>query len=216
MASRNKEWQVRAEVFIQEETGISGPFRWQPLHGDGSERAFYRVASQTDTLVAVRSLIEDETFPNENDSYVYMGSHLEQRRIPVPRVYGYLRSEGLILLEDLGSVHLQDAVKSSDWEVHDLYKMAVDLLLDLQVLATENLDINHCFDTPIYDQPFIMERELEYFHQSFLEAGLGLKVSWDRVQPEYSLLASRAAGGKGPLFFLHRDFQSRNLMSTLR
>jgi aminoglycoside/choline kinase family phosphotransferase len=212
MTRTTEDWKTAAERFIEESTEMSGPFRWQRLHGDGSERVFYRVAGQTGTLVVVRSPVEDDTFPSENDSYVYMGSHLSQRRIPVPEIYGYRRTEGLILLQDLGSVHLQDAVKSADWELHDLYKMAADWLMDVHVLATENLDTKHCFDTPIYDQDFVMEKELKYFHQSFLERALGLKVGWDRLEREYSLLASRAGGGKEQLFFLHRDFQSRNLM----
>ncbi|NIQ87973.1 MAG: hypothetical protein GWN93_02345, partial [Deltaproteobacteria bacterium] len=102
----------RAEELVRENSALSGSLRWQPLHGDGSERTFYRVATQKESLILIWSPPGDETFPNENDSYVYIGRHLRQKGVPVPEIFGYYRSEGLTLVEDLGSVHLQDLVVS--------------------------------------------------------------------------------------------------------
>ena len=98
---------ARAEDLIREHTTPRGSLRWQPLYGDGSERTFYRVATQKQSLILIWSPPGDETFPNENDSYVYLGRHLHQKGVPVPEIYGYYRSEGLTLVEDLGSVHLR-------------------------------------------------------------------------------------------------------------
>jgi len=202
----------RAEELIREETALSGPLRWQQLHGDGSERVFYRVASQKESLILIWSPPGDETFPNESDSYVYMGRHLLQKGVPVPAIYGYYRSEGLTLVEDLGSVHLQDAVASGAERLTGLYGQAVDLLLRMQVRATEDLETRHCFDTSVYNQQFIIARELEYFRWSFLVGALGLEIDSNYVERDFALLASQAGEGDGQLFFLHRDFQSRNLM----
>ncbi len=202
----------RAEELIREETALSGPLRWQQLHGDGSERTFYRVASQKESLILIWSPPGDETFPNESDSYVYMGRHLLQKGVPVPAIYGYYRSEGLTLVEDLGSVHLQDAVASGAERLTGLYGQAVDLLLRMQVRATEDLETRHCFDTSVYNQQFIIARELEYFRWSFLVGALGLEIDSNYVERDFALLASQAGEGDGQLFFLHRDFQSRNLM----
>ena len=203
---------TRAEELIRENTTLSGSLRWQPLHGDGSERTFYRVATQKDSLILIWSPPADETFPNENDSYVYVGRHLHQKGVPVPEIYGYYRSEGLTLVEDLGSVHLQDAVKSGAGRLTALYGQAIDLLLQMQVRATEDLETRHCFDTSVYNQQFIIERELEYFRWNFLVGALGLEIESNYVERDFSLLASQAGEGDGQLFFLHRDFQSRNLM----
>jgi aminoglycoside/choline kinase family phosphotransferase len=202
----------QAEALIMAETGLAGPFRWQALHGDGSERSFYRVNSAPNSLVVVWSPLDDESFPNENDSYVYMGRHLNSKGVPVPKIYAYGRSEGLILIEDLGSIHLQDAVRAAKGELEKLYRQATDVLIHLQVHAGEDLDTSHCFESSLYDQPFVIERELKYFHERFLVQALDLDVSWDQLEPEFSLLAARAAGKGRALVFLHRDFQSRNLM----
>ena len=203
---------TRAEELIREYTELDGPFRWEPLHGDGSERAFYRVTDRKGSLVLVWCPLEDQRFPNENDSYVYVGEHLLKRGIPVPEIYGYSRSEGLTLLEDLGPVHLQDAVQSANERLIVLYRQAIELLLKLQAEATQDLDTSHCFDTPVYDSPFIIRRELEYFRWSFLEGALALEIDSDYLEGDFSLLAARAGKVGSRLFFLHRDFQSRNLM----
>ncbi len=202
----------RAEELIRENTPLSGSLRWQPLHGDGSERTFYRVATQKESMLLIWSPPGDETFPNENDSYVYMGRHLLQKGVPVPEIYGYCRSEGLTLVEDLGSVHLQDAVVSDARRLTALYGQAIDVLLKMQIRATGGLETRHCFDTSVYNQQFIIERELEYFRWSFLVGALGLEIDASYVERDFSLLASQAGAGEGQLFFLHRDFQSRNLM----
>lgn len=197
---------------IREETGFSGPFRWKSLHGDGSERAFYRVTTQNDSLIVVWNHLGDDHFPNENDSYVYMAKHLSKRGIPVPQIYAYWRSQRLTLMEDLGSMHLQEAVRSTRGELARLYNQAVELLLSMQLRATEGLDTRYCFDTPAYDADFIFRRELEYFQQSFLLGALGLESNSLDLVPDFSTLALRTATVEGRTFFLHRDFQSRNLM----
>jgi len=201
-----------AEELIRENTELNGPFRWEPLHGDGSERAFYRVSDRKVSLVLVWSPLLDQRFPNENDSYVYMGKHLLEKGLPVPKIYGYSRAEGLTLVEDLGSVHLQDAVQSADERLIDLYRQAVELLLRMQTKATQDLDTSYCFDGPVYDQPFIIRRELEYFRLSFLQGALELEIDWAHLEGDFSLLATRAGEVGGQPFFMHRDFQSRNLM----
>jgi aminoglycoside/choline kinase family phosphotransferase len=203
---------TRAEELIRENTELNGPFRWEPLHGDGSERSFYRVSDRKGSLVVVWSPLEGQRFPNENDSYVYMGKHLLEKGIPVPEIYGYSRAEGLTLLEDLGSGHLQEAVQSADERLIGLYRQAVELLLRMQIEATQGLDTSHCFDTPVYDQPFIIRRELEYFRSSFLEGALELEIDMAYLEADFSLLATRAGEVRGQPFFMHRDFQSRNLM----
>ena len=208
-----RELRERAENLIRKETFLSPPFRWEPLHGDGSDRTFYRLFTSETTFVLLWSPPADNRSPNENDSYVYMGRHLERRGIPVPKIFGYWRDEGLVLLEDLGSIHLQDAVRPGRAsQVEGLYKQAADVLIRIQVQASEGLDTGQCFDTPLYSPDFVMERELRYFYQSFVREALGMKIAWDQVAEEFSLLAQRAARVEERSFFLHRDFQSRNLM----
>jgi aminoglycoside/choline kinase family phosphotransferase len=82
----------------------------------------------------------------------------------------------------------------------------------MQIEATQDLDTSHCFDTPVYDPPFIIRRELEYFRWSFLEGALELEIDSAYLESDFLLLATRAGQVGGQAFFMHRDFQSRNLM----
>jgi hypothetical protein len=141
-----------------------------------------------------------------------MGKHLLEKGIPVPEIYGYARADGITILQDLGSVHLQDAVQSTDERLIDLYGQAVELLVRVQIEGTQDLDTSYCFDTPVYDQPFIVRRELEYFRWSFLEGALELQINSHYLEKDFFLLASRAGEVGDRSFFLHRDFQSRNLI----
>lgn len=202
----------RAETLIEKEMGLRGPFEWQRLHGDGSDRVFYRAAGRRKAVVVIWSPPEKRRFPNENDSYVYMGRHLHGKGIPVPRIFSYSRDEGLVVVEDLGSIHLQEAARAGGPEMERLYWKAAEVLLWMQVQATEDLDTSYCFDTAYYDPEFVLERELAYFHQSFLRDGLGLNIPWEKLEPDFGRLASRAGEIRGGSFFLHRDFQSRNLL----
>ncbi|MBW1979864.1 MAG: phosphotransferase [Deltaproteobacteria bacterium] len=212
MAAEVKLPEKKAEAWIRKKTKLTGILRWQALHGDGSDRLFYRVADGRHTVVLCWCPSRDQTFPNENDSFVYMGNHLLAKGIPVPRILFYAQADRMILLEDLGSLHLQEAVAAGRRDMALYYEQAVELLVKMQVLAAHNLDTTYCFDTPSYDRHFIVERELKYFHNSCLCKVLGMKVPWEEVAPEYTLLASRAGDERLGRFFLHRDFQSRNLM----
>jgi aminoglycoside/choline kinase family phosphotransferase len=204
--------QERAEIFFRRETGIAGPYGWEKLHGDGSTRVFFRITSKKHKVILIWCPTGGDFYPNENDSYVYIGRHLLQKGIAVPKILGYLRPEGFILLEDLGSVHLQEAVQTGEQNVHFLYRQAVELLLAIQMTATDDLDLSQCFDTPLYDPSFIIERELKYFYQNFVVGGLGLDMDWRDLEQDFLILAGRAGAGAAGSFFLHRDFQSRNIM----
>jgi hypothetical protein len=127
-------------------------------------------------------------------------------------ILGYRRAEGLTLVEDLGSVHLQDLAKAADQRLVRFYHQALGLLLKMQLEGAKELDTSFCFDTAVYDSEFIITRELEYFRRSFLEGALALEIDPHYLKDDFSLLASKAGGRSGEWFFMHRDFQSRNLM----
>ena len=126
------------------------------LHGDGSERRFYRIVTKSRTFV----MLEHLGGGRENESYYRIGTHLRSRGIPIPRFYAY-NPQGLFLLEDLGDEHLANRVLLSDEStVEQLYLQAVDTLIYMQRHATNGFRFEYCFDTPFYDQRLHIDQRI--------------------------------------------------------
>jgi aminoglycoside/choline kinase family phosphotransferase len=184
----------------------------QPLAGDGSDRRFFRLLGSP-TVVLLHHPKALGLKVNENDSYFHLGRHLKAQGVPVPEIHQYCQEEGWLLLEDLGDINLESALKREgrDDQRRFRYREALDILVNQQLRGKEGFDPAWCFDTPVVHRPFLWERECRYFVRAFLQDYLGLKVRTDDLASDFERLLTRALT-PGPNFFLHRDFQSRNLM----
>ena len=80
----------------------------------------------------------------------------------------------------------------------------------MQVRGAVSFDPKWCWDTPQYDRMLMLERESGYFLQAFWQDLLGMEEP-PGLQEEFFELADRAARIPAG-YFLHRDFQSRNIM----
>ncbi|MDD5153062.1 MAG: phosphotransferase [Desulfovibrionales bacterium] len=183
------------------------------LTGDGSNRPFYRISGSKGSLMVVLPESKDPLHLKESEAYHYIGRHLAAKGIPTPVIYGYDRTTGAIIMEDLGDAHLERAVREENntGATERWYLEAVDILVNMQVRGADGFDTRYCFDTPVYDRRLMLERESGYFLQAFLQGYLGLEITRDELSPDFERLAD-LAGEQHPTLFLHRDFQSRNLM----
>jgi aminoglycoside/choline kinase family phosphotransferase len=183
----------------------------RPLAGDGSDRRFYRLGGAPGVVLLYHPHPPGGGV-TENDSYYLMGRHLQAAAVPVPEIYDYCREEGWMLLEDVGDLNLEAALQGPAREgaISSWYPRALEVLVHMQLAALDGFDPAWCFDTPAVDRPFLLERECAYFVQAFLQGYLGLKVTLADLAPDFDRLLALALPG-GPRYFLHRDFQSRNL-----
>ncbi len=184
----------------------------QPLAGDGSDRRFFRLPGSP-TRVLLWHPYAPGREVTENDSYFRIGRHLRGKGIPVPEIFHYCPEEGWMLLEDLGDISLEGVLKTqkADTQVRFQYRQALDILVQMQIGGLEGFDTGWCFDTPVVDGPFLRERECLYFVLAFLQGYLGLKIAAIELAEDFDRLIQGAVATHG-LYFLHRDFQSRNLM----
>jgi len=185
---------------------------WRRLAGDGSDRVFWRLSGGGRTWVAADgSCLSPERRP-ENRSFLMIGRHLAGRDLPVARILAHRVEAGYFLLEDLGDEHLaRRAVDLRPPQRLNLYGRVIDLLLELQTAGARGFDPAWCAQTPVYDRATILEYESAYFFRAFVQGYAGLEVKWADLAEEFEFLARQAAAA-GPRLFLHRDFQSRNLM----
>ncbi|MBC8207813.1 MAG: phosphotransferase [Desulfobulbaceae bacterium] len=189
------------------------------LAGDGSSRRFWRIRQKDQVLCLVAApATKGEQDLAEARSARLIGLHLKKQGVPVPDQYGWDEESGLILFEDLGDEKLHDLVRTSayldDRHTPDrllmLYDPVVRLLARMQIQGAQGFDSDWCWETPHYDIPLMLERESGYFYRALWQDLLDQEVVAG-LDEEFVELAHRALRN-APQLFLHRDFQSRNIM----
>lgn len=189
---------------------------WTELKGGGSDRIWYRVSAEETGRTSI-ILVDHGPPPEEGtceaDSFFAIGRHLFNKGIPVPRIFDYDRPSGLVALEDIGDHNLQNIVleTADSKEVARHYSAVIDMLIVMGVEGAKGFDPEYTYQTPYYDRKLILEREARYFVNAFLNGYKGLKIAFQDLKEEFELLTQRALKG-GYTGFLHRDFQSRNIL----
>ena len=182
---------------------------------DGSLRRFCRLTREDGSRrIAVAPPGGDAAGLREAVSGWRIGRHLNICGAPVPELYAFDEQSGLLVCEDLGDVRLHDLVMdrgSSSEQVVAYYRQAVLELARMQVRGREKFDCSWCWDTARYDRNLMLERESGYFLQALCRDLLQLSIAEQEVDQEFVALADQAQQADSG-FFLHRDFQSRNIM----
>lgn len=204
-------------LIAEDEAGAAGLVA-TVLGADGSSRSFVRLQRHGQPLcLAVFPAHPEGRDLAEAEAAWRIGRHLQGRGIPVPALYGRNAESGVILFEDLGDTRLHDLAEATDLAdprkagpVIALYEETIDQLVFMQTEAAIDFEERWCWDTPRYDRQLMLVRESGYFLRSFWQEMLGLPIP-EGLEDEFREIADQAAEAPAD-FFLHRDFQSRNLM----
>jgi aminoglycoside/choline kinase family phosphotransferase/dTDP-glucose pyrophosphorylase len=188
------------------------PIDVQPLHGDGSDRQWFRLTCQDRRIILADHHIRNAPPPQEADAYVAIGRHLQRQGVPVPQIYLADTFCGLVFVEDLGDLHLQAHLQQQpESEQLNLYRRVIDHWTTMAMEGKNEFDPNWTYQTPRYDRELILEKEARYFTEAFLQGYLGWKTRFDDLAEEFNRLAGGALDD-AVTGFIHRDFQSRNIM----
>ncbi|MDH3348795.1 MAG: phosphotransferase [Desulfobulbaceae bacterium] len=195
---------------------LTQPFKIGEFSGDGSIRRFFRITdTHNRSLIVILPSPKDHAGLKEARAAHRIGLHLAQANTPVPIIYDYLEESGILLCEDLGTCRLYEIVEAARDNASpfpiEIYKKTVCRLAHMQVRGAKNFDKSWCWDTPFYDRTLMMERESGYFLQALCIDYLGLRPDNSQLTSEFEKLANRA-GSAPNTYFLHRDFQCRNIM----
>jgi aminoglycoside/choline kinase family phosphotransferase len=186
-----------------------------PLTPDGSLRRFCRIEHQDGRkAVAIAPPPDDTNGLREAVAGWHIGRHLFACKAPVPNLYGFEEQSGLLVCEDLGNQRLHDLVEGKGREAEQVmqyYRQAVTELARMQVRASKGFDPAWCWDTTHYDRALMLERESGYFLQALCRDFLELEFDQEKIAQDFQALAEKASQAEAS-FFLHRDFQSRNIM----
>lgn len=185
----------------------------QPLKGDGSDRKWFRLSAGKNTLILCHHGIRNQTDPCEVDSFIQIGQHLQQKKIPVPAIYYHDAFAGMVFLEDLGDTHLEDVVRRLQHRNDrlDVYRKVIEILIHMSQDGKTDFLPSMTFQTAAYSRELIMEKECRYFRDAFLKTTMNMDFPGHLLEKDFSDLAD-AALLNGINGFMHRDFQSRNIM----
>ncbi len=208
----------RLAPLVQSLTGQPAPLTASEMPGGASTRRFFRVAlGQGRTGVAMyvpEAGKPDEIAKVEEGGrrwpFLEVRDLLESRGVRVPRILGDASAEGFLLVEDLGDDTLANYLERAPDRREVLYQMAVADLARAQsalsALPRGSIVMERAFD---YD---LLRWEIDHFREWAVEArGVRLSLS-DRAVFDRAAHALAGTIAGWPRGFVHRDFQSRNLM----
>ncbi len=183
----------------------SEPTRVKRLTGGGSRRMFYRFGYRSQSVVV---LIQPEGGP-EFERYVRVGNFLRDHRAGTPEFYGMDRGRGILVMEDLGDIHLQDALAGcTRRERIRLYHECIRILVKFQTTITTAMMNSGLLKKYPFDFSKLMD-ETEYFRREFMEnlCHMEPEPGWEEERNKLAKALSQIT----PVF-MHRDFQSKNIM----
>jgi len=200
--------------FVEDALG-GVPSGFSEIAGGASPRRFFRVALDDGKRAICMYLPPDcpEVLRarelGRRLSFLEVGELLSSRGVRTPRLLADAADRGLLLVEDLGETIAQHVAHSpSDRE--SLYQTAVADLARAQALLRE-LPADSVIRTRAFDET-LLGWELDHFREWGLEArGRELDAA-DReafARVKNHVVSTIAAWPRG---FVHRDYQSRNLM----
>ncbi|MBI2897231.1 MAG: phosphotransferase [Deltaproteobacteria bacterium] len=193
--------------------------------GDASSRSYARVrirdagvAPQTSVVMQLPNdpLRSDEGGGRERTrelAFVNVQRCMKARGVPVPDVLlDASRSHGKVLLQDLGDTTLEKrlgSIPAGGWAPE--YDAAVDLLAELHDRMAQPDPA--CVAYGRHFDRALLRWELDHYREWGLEARLGITLASElrtRLDGAFDRLVDRLASL--PMGFVHRDYQSRNLM----
>ena len=181
-----------------------------PLTGDASTRNYYRLKTVHESFVLMDT---HNPIQIKSDDFILIQTFLKNNGICTPNVLFIDEFNGVLILEDLGDVQLQEMYEQNPQAcLEELYPQAFDMIKNLQQLPIKGSGgfcpaLNRCFDIPKFLS------ELEFFVIHFLEGHLKLDIKeGDRESLRYIFQNISELMVEYNQVFSHRDFHSRNLM----
>lgn len=190
----------------------------RPMPGGASTRKFFRVTSPEGALVAMFVPAPSQEINKARQAqttapFVEVHGLLEAAEVRVPRLLAHDPELQILLVEDLGDDTLAEFLKRYPDERVGLYRSAVRALAKtqdrLRDLPEASVVRRRAFDQELLS--WEMDHFLEY---ALLERGL-VPTASDVTIFEQARDALATEIASWPRVFVHRDYQSRNLMVPL-
>lgn len=172
----------------------------------GSDRQYFRVNSTRRSYIVT---FNDNI--RENAAFLEFSRHFNSKQLSVPEMLHQSEDKRFYIQSDLGDTSLFDILQKNGLKegTLDLYKKTLAQLAQFQVHGGIGLDYDYCIATKSFDRNAIYS-DLLYFKYYFLRA---LQMPYDKnlLLNDFEMLSYFLMQEQNK-FFMHRDFQSRNVM----
>jgi aminoglycoside/choline kinase family phosphotransferase len=205
----------------QELTAGHAP-RLETLPGGASIRRYHRITlddGRMPSLVVME--LGDNPLKSEEAAkdaapaelpFLNVQRYLARAGAAVPEIYRYDAVRGLIYLEDLGDITFESRVQDAGDDIRArYYRQAIDQLVSLQSFAAANPDPSCVAFSRGFDHD-LLKWELDHFREYGLEAQGHQPTPSEREELEHCFQRIVDELAAEPRGFVHRDYQSRNLM----
>ena len=166
---------------------------------DASFRRYFRLRKAKQSVILMDAVLEKASLA----PFVDVTKRLLAVGVHVPAILEMNLEEGFLILEDLGSLQLLDALQPLNYL--NFYSLALEEILKMQQAETTGL--------PLYDKTFLtfeMELMQTWFLEQYIELELD-KNDINCIQEALDTISEEVL--KQPQgYFVHRDFHSRNIM----
>lgn len=170
-----------------------------PASEDASFRSYHRMRSGDQSWIVMDAPPDLEPC----DQFIAIAQKLREARLSAPEIIEQDLQQGFLLLSDFGSTDYL-SILSRETEA-PLYADALAALLQMQTRVDAD-------DLPLYDEA-LLDREMELFHDWFLQQLLGVDLNQSQLNRWLSIKQVFIGNAlEQPQVFVHRDFHSRNLM----
>lgn len=169
---------------------------------DASFRRYFRV----DSVHGTRIIMDAPPAKENSRPFVQVAQLMLQAGLLAPRVLDWQEAAGFMLLDDLGSATMMDAITPDQPPANlPLYQRASEALLLWQQASQPGV-------LPPYDRALLM-RELSLFPEWYLAQHKGVTLSNTHKEMLGTTFESIIARNlAAPMVYVHRDFMPRNLM----
>jgi N-acetylmuramate 1-kinase len=201
----------RIHGFLHEQLGeAASAVQLLPLAGDASTRRYFRLL-HGDTAAVIS--VYPEPIDADQNTFVVVRQLMAGWGIPVPEIVAVDGARGILQLEDLGDLTLQEQLRTcTDTARAELYRQALDHLVLLQRESVRGPQRAVCFQIAFDFEKLAWE--LHFFWKNFLESYRRCDLSVeDRVSLAEGFHRLCAEIASWPRVLTHRDLHSRNLMS---
>jgi NDP-sugar pyrophosphorylase family protein len=176
----------------------------------GSDRKYYRIPDRDKTIILMETSKSDPDY----ERHIAYTRFFRKKLLPVPELIAFDDENKQALFEDLGDVSLYSWLKcgKDPVQVEDIYKKVLDILIMIHTIRTEDSDECPLLQSRIFDHGHL-RWETDYFAERYLRGVRGIEIQrTDPLIQEFEQLAARVDSFRKT--FIHRDFQSQNIMVT--